>query len=680
MPTQILPKDDAFAYGPVHYGNNVILYLGCKASTSSTPFAWGNGKMHSAYHATLGTTAYTNAGITTADSESEANQLRARGMMFRAPFAEGSTATAVVQMLPLAGTPDDSHLAPRGVMGRIQGGTLASATGDEVRYEDVSCYLATVHRDVSGNVIFAIRKCSSGTFSLLANQTLAPASVALLPVLNPLTITLTLAGGSGDTTVDASFRGWGSIADIDLSASDSSAIAGSGRYGFLMGRDRADATDGIDVADICTSFSVTEGSTLKLLDSFSRYQLSSFRSVTDQFGNGGNSLQGAFGWDHFQPSQVRRMKRSTAAEAAQYFFDGTDASGSHRAMLSSRPATSSISQHRSAALTFSAQPTVSDVRFGIAVRASDPVQAVGVTTPLTCYVASVVARVSPNPVRFLLERYVSGGTTRQLASFDDAGSTYWPGYASPLTLELEVHNSLGLLNDDVVLTVKVDGVQVPLVDVSGLSGVSVDGSGTVTDGSGGRIGSGYGEGFLALTDGAENAVDVTIDDWTESALTNSELADQDQASVIVLDEGTAVGSLNDVIGNRGIHSEELEQFGSTQQFESGHVQGVAGFTDSSYVPIMRRRFQLAVVLDATGLANFRTFWDDHDGIVIPFTWQREFDSAPWKVHFLGDYDEEYVRPNTWRVSFVLETLTSHSVAALVAARPSTFSDELGHGI
>lgn len=687
MVVQILPKDDAFAYGSPNYGNNVLLWLGCKSTTGSTPFAFGNGIMHSAYQTIVGSTVYTNAGITTSDSESEAQQLRARGMMWRVPYSETSTVTATVQMLTLGGVPTSAHIAPRGVIGRIQGGSIADSTGDQIRYEGTSCYMGTVHRDGSGNFVFSILKCSSGTVTTLASQTLSPASVALIPVASPLTIEMALAGGAGATTIDVTFRGWGSIANIDLAAADSSAIAGTSRYGFIMGRDRAVAATGVKAADICTSFRVSSSGTVNVHDRFDRYQLSSYRAHTDQFSNPGFSLGGAFGWDHWQPSQVRRMKRHLSVEAAQYLFASGDADNEGRVMLSSRPSTSVISQHRSSSLTFSAQPTAGNVWFGIAVRAAQPTQVVGAGPDVfdfpnfTGYVASVTALSASTSVIFTVTRWRNGVSTA-LALYLDATTAYWNGYASPIVLDFDVYNKRGLLDDDVILKLRVDGAQVPLLKIGADPSLTVDVLGTITDSHTNRITSGAGEGFTAINVNNENATTVTIDDWQENSLTNAEVADQDQPSIIVLDETLdAVGSLNDVIGYKGTHIEEPENFGMVEHFESGHRQGIPRFTDDDYVPLERVRFQLGVVLTSLELNDFRDFWSEHDGQVIPFTWQRVFDAVPWKVHFYGDsYELVYVALGIWRLTFALETLTDYSVAAAVAADPGAFEDLLGHEV
>lgn len=678
---QLLPKDDAFAYGPAgadNYGTFLCNYLGCRISVTGTvPFL--SVYVHDAYQTTDQSTGIVtgNAAFTHA-LESVLSQSRPRCSMWRAPFAADVVVSSRVLLSLQGGIPTYGQFGTRGVACRINGGTQQGNGGVTIRYENVNCYAAVLRAlTPPAGFLLELWRVNAGAQTVLLSVALTDAQVLALNLLLPGTITLDCRTNAGNVDLIGTFSGLGSVGAVTLNVTDSSAskILSVGRCGFIMGRDRVNATLTATVLDLCQEFSVSEVvggvPTLRLLDNFVRYQLPGYglTPIADQLGRHGRWLSGSFYWDQFTKNTPLKLGRDTGAERLQWTFAAGE-TDQLRLAISSRPATDIRSQHRSAVFQISAQPASGSVGVGICLRASqpDPIDtANAATTPdapgFTGYLASCIVTTGGVTTPVWVVYAFQNGIGSLYAQFNDTGSAHWPGYAVNFTMDLEVFNRAeSTLNGPSVIKLKIDKgaglVQVPLVLGTPPSGVAVDASGTVTDASAVRIVSGAGEGFAFLnTAGA--TVNAKIDTWTEQALTSFALPDNDQLSVSFAGEGTAVGSINSILAPDYTLEVVEDHFSLRFEKDSGHVQTLPMFKSLITGKGLKRqtiRFRKQGATPAQ-LASLLTFWADHSGSVTPFNFTFPDGSATVKAHIVEDtLDYELSVFGSYTIVFTLETL------------------------
>jgi len=436
----------------------------------------------------------------------------------------------------------------------------------------------------------------------------------------------------------------------------------------------------IRVVDLCEYFSILSGSDVLVHDCFDRYQLGGAydydtdATYGDLWNNEGRSLQMAYFWDHFTGGDESvRFLRETTGQRAKWVGDAAD-SGMLQAMLSTRTATNLRSQHRSAEFIVNDQPTAGQAGCGIMLRASqaEPAHQTGGSASQDFFRGTGYAAVgvwsaggvdTPN---WFIQRYlyddnsgISLSTT--LAQFEDTASLHWSGYGNVFVFDFEVYNQEGsTLNEQAVeMKLSIDiGGGLTLVSLVGVAapGVSVV-DGVVIDNFNFRIKQGAGEGMLFTSTHANAALSIYADTWTEEALTNEDLPDRDQASIVVGGEGSATGAdLYDVIGVDYPLQIRTEHFAIRHEYDSGHRTTNPRFTNSSQQGISRTVYSCSVqgVKDTT-LSTFLDYWHDHQGAVTAFPFTAPDASVSMVCHFVADsLQYTLIGLDTYTLSFQLE--------------------------
>lgn len=631
---QFLPPDDDFAAGSTVYGANLCGYIGCRATTiDSTLAPFELALLHSAYQGYSQAGVSVTGGACTSVPEVPLVQARPRGFVWRPEFVSADLrVTGVFRMVPAFGVPDHTMIAPRGVMSRVQGGTLTGSGTTSVALVDVDCYMAVVDASVV-SVVFSLLRIIGGVQTTLAQSVQNAANFPIPNIYDLGTITLEAETNGGNVDLEATFSGLGSPQGLTLSVTDSSGskLTSPGRCGFVMGRERFNTPGTSAAADEVNLFQVEEiGGGLLLSDRFERYSLGGALPIgPDLLGFSGNSLQSAFYWDQFTGGdQNPRLTRN--GSAIRYTGSGGDQDDVF-SLISHRPSDEFRSHHRSVALTIGGQPGVGQVTAGVHLRATQPQPVQGNPAGSPDWpggqgyagVCTVRSGGVATPV-FQVYRAVAG-ITQVVAEFEDTGSAHWNGYGVPITVDFEVYNRDAQNPDGVViLKLSVDKggglLQVPVVKLGNPVGVTVDASGTITDTSIVRVPNGRGEALLVYNSNGA-VVTVDFDDWTQEALTNAGTPDNEQDSITVQGEGTPVGNLEDVL----VPDHPLERTYSQQRIrqprDSGHVVRIAKHTDALQAPIERERIPVVKsgLTEAEVVAVY-DFWDDHDGPVVPFNY------------------------------------------------------------
>lgn len=677
MASQVLPKDDDFAAGSPAYGGRLCLYLGCRAATvgptGQSQRGFEIGELHSGYQTIDPQGVQSTPAAFTGNAETQGTELRTRGVVFRRPFQADVKVSQVSVLKIVAGIPDFTNVAPRGVLARVQAGSIAADNSVGVRLENVSAYMASFYpRGTGFGSTLSLDRLNAGVFTNLAKLDLDDPTSRLLNYLLPATISLDCRASGADVALIATFSGQGAgTTTLTFTDTSGSKLTAAGRAGFLAGRDRTNSTESVKVVDLVSSFTVEEiGVGVTLVDLFQRYQLGGFAlSQVDQFGVQGRRLEGWGFWDNYSNSVVF-AKRDTAADRVKWTGLGTDVNVL-RGIWSTRAATDLRSQRRSMVCQISAQPSVGQFGVGVGLRGSQPIptdanpQGSPGFPSATCYYCACLVAAGGTTTPTFLVYWISNGVSVGLAAFADAGSTHWPGYASDFTLDFEVYNrNDGTLNGPTQIKLRVKKgagalTQVVLVAPDGglPPGVTIDASGTVQDASVVRISSGSGEAPLVYNSlGA--TVFATLDTWKEEALTGTTLPDRDQASVAVQGEGTAATSIDGLIAPEFPH--EIEHAYHTREIEmdSGHVQRVAVFQDALGAGIRRRRWRFARGgLPVSELTPILDFWRARKGSEEAFTYTPLEGGAAAKVHFVdGSLDYALEVYGAWRLAFELEEL------------------------
>lgn len=700
--TQILPPDDAFAHGTPNYGAFQTLYLGCNVTTGTTvpwnPSAAGfiARPMHGAYQTTdtLGIHDYNSAFHNNGTSASRT----VSGAMFRAPFGTDVTASATFEMRSLAGgAPTIADLAPRGVMARLSGGTLVGDGTADVRYRDVDGYMAAVYQKTSDSTLrLAVYRVNAGVFTLIGAESASLATVSTI-FTALATVTLTVSGTGATVTLQAKLTGFGSAATLTLNRSDTDAsrVVVAGRCGYFSGSDRI--VSGKTVVDLCHLFAVDEGGVRKVQDEFRRVSLAAAKQTTaDVFGTAGSGyLSSAYYWDAatFDGSfsaggktytGSKRFRRNATAGRVDFDHQVTDDDvNAGRLILSQRPADNRFSQHRSVAAIIPTAPTAStgEVWAGIILRARQ-------AQPLDENPPTIGINSSPNfpgngtagtggtGYMFVCRGISSSSVTWQLHRITNNSHipiarltefVIFPGYGSSFTMELDCYpqNAADPLGP-VRLTCKVDGTEIALVLTATAIGLGMfsPATGVFVDPTSTRIKQNEGEGLVtangfARVGSASADIDPVFFSWTQGALTNAAVLDQDQASVVLASEGAATGSaLDTIIGPDWPFEIEHRSHTVSNPFESGHRQTMPRFVDSADALLGRKgyKFRRRGVRRAE-LDDLLAHWDAHNGLELPFNFSAPGEPAQ-KVRYVEDsLQYSMSAPGTFDVAFELESLT-----------------------
>ena len=408
-------------------------------------------------------------------------------------------------------------------------------------------------------------------------------------------------------------------------------------------------------------------------DEFDRYLVGGYQqSVADVHGTTGRLLSGSFFWDRYtfdsdsdhSGADGSGPILSWGSTTADVTTDG-GANTQTLAIISSRRADDETSQHREVTMNFSAAQTVGEWRGGIILKASQPSPLTGPDHSQNPQVRgyAVYWRLNLTAPTIDVLRYNPGGFSTLIARFtDDYGTpTHWAGFATDTTLEVDCHNVESTnVDGPVLITVKVDSVQVTFTDAGGSTpaGLSYP-SGKIQDAGTLRILQGAGEGLWFLQTAMTETRTLAFSAWNQLSLTNPKvIAPNDMAAIAFLDEGTAVGSLNDSLEPDFPFTTRHVYFNLDFPMDSGHRDVVPMFNVlSSNLPRKRRIFEFRKeTANETEWDAFWTFYDSHSGVQVPFNFTPVGGSAV-KCHFLEDsVSGAKVRPGIYSLSFSIQEL------------------------
>jgi hypothetical protein len=697
---QILPADDVFDAGSPVYGTVgagfLPLYLGARLTSTGVNGIWlpdGNPfiarPMHSGYATVTPVTGVRDDNAAFYSNGSSAVR-SASGAQFRRPFGADVTVTGLFEMRTVGGTAGLAQLAPRGVFARNQAGSLIGDASADPGTVDSSCYFAAVYQKSSDSTLrLGIIRFNTGTETLLAESAAIPTGSFQWGKL--ATVALVVSGTGASVTLGAQLVGFGGTTPIIVGAVDSSGsrLTAAGRCGFVMGSDRS---VGAQVVDLCHMFQVEEGGAVVLRDEFTRLSLAAAKvAPTDIHGRTGNYLSSAFYWDAgtFDGSFSaagrtytggRKLRRNTIAGRIEFDHQTTDDDvNAGRLILSQRPASNTRSQHRSAGIIIPSAPVVTtgEVWAGIILRASQALPTdedpplTGITSspniPVGTGYMLVLRAVTSTSITWQVHRITNGGHF-SIARFTEASpfATTSFAYGTLFTLDLDCYpRSDAYPNGPVELVCRVNGVLLPLVMTAAATsaGMFSPSTGIVVDPTTSRIQSGRGEGLVAvngfLRSGSAAAnIDPVFEAWTQGALTNAVVLDEDQASVVMLPEPAVVGADLDTIlaePNRDL-SVDSHIFTLSNPFESGHRQTVARYLEADDSPVERRTIPIRVVVREAVLSALLAHFDSVNGVEGGFNYTLPGDIAR-KYHYRSDrIRHRMLAPDAYEVEFELEQL------------------------
>lgn len=551
-------------------------------------------------------------------SNPDADELtKTRGFIWRRKIATGDhnlqLNVQLAQFLGFTGIPLGTSLSSAftamlewGIMARIIAGTLAGSPGVETRYEDLTCYFLQFTTASPNIDRFSIWRYTAGVGTELIRHDLPVGGG--IAFTEPLSFRFRVVDVAGDPTLEAYlgpfkiqptlttigevqlFKALGvgdtitNLSGLPLSAgtlTDNSAskiLAPSGAHaGFSVARDRTVTalTPNTEVVDVLNFFAVEEiGNAVLLVEQFDPIYPSDGLDKTDGLGASGNIIQSDWTWDQF--GEEVEAERDAAGKAVLKTAGGTI----EIALSYQRPAPDPRNQRRTGDIdltTTGTQPTIR--RAGIFLRGR---AFVGASHNLVRgYLAYCqVLKGTPDVLKVRISQVTMTGDagitgdpmTNEvvLAEVVDAG-LFSEGVEFEMDFQVVLHPESATFDGPAVLTLRIDSTQVVLVlPSSPTAGVSVDGSGTVTDASSTRVEDGPIQGFYYSSEGFW--YDVKFDDWAEVSVAPPGTPPQDQLSISVLDEGTATTSIDSVLPESWPVTITHEYRGTAVPFESGHIQ------------------------------------------------------------------------------------------------------------
>jgi phage-related protein len=525
---------------------------------------------------------------------------------------------------------------------RIQGGTYTSATNS---YTDVTggyCF-GFLRTQPLGASWYIFRIDGAGSVTPLYSRVFTGTDIVLSGELNTYEsneLELTVEDVAGDVQLTGKLRtpSGGLVTIGTYTDTSGSKITTAGRSGFWIDGKRS-VTGGVVVSQ-ATFFQIVDGGSLYLRDEWQRAWRSGALAETDTVAgivwDGFSLMQGWIG-DWYGPTTYRRlMYRSTVGGLTDRvnFDPSTDPVGSGTGaggfLASNRRSTDKRSQNRSVQARFSTlqqdgtagttDPNPSRavgvfVRFGASAAPSSTLE------PTQAYLFALFRDDALAATYAKLYRWSNGALTTlaEKVPFTVSADTNY-------TIRLDAYNQRdagGNNTGAVVLRGFVDGVQVVLE--SPATGISVDASGTVTDGTAQRIVEGSVEGVYVFLPSGDKT--IFLDTWAEGSLTNPSSGNpQDMASIAVPNEVASDTSETLTIPVDWPIQELHYQPVNEARFESGHVRVSPRFTDE------RRVWEVAAAaLTDDDRDDLRAFWETHSGVEKTFSWVPPGQTASVKV-------------------------------------------------
>ncbi len=633
--TQILDPNDPFDLGPTTSGSRLADWIGCLPDSG----AFNRGYLTDAYSSFAGAQGVN--GAVASSVKITGTDTSARAWLHRREYTGSVRVGASFFMLPQGGITTALNIASFGVIARYQGGSISGTGTTDVHLLNGSCYMMTVEENKTTFVqTIAIIKVASGVQSTLASLTQTVAEQSAIDWFKPFELILEV---SGTSTVSLSAKlknvdlaGGGELGEVTLlTASDStSPISADGRAGFIMASPRTETIFGFtsSVADVCEWFEVSDQaapSSVYFRDEWER--LGPHFSDTygpDTLGQSGLGLQGAFSSDQFAftgttSNGTGAVKLRFDAAGEDVRFTGTGSGIEQCVSLSQRPAGDQVFQHRSATVNLASSG--SGRQFGgILLRGSwsDPVYAASPASNtevpmLKGYLALAQYNAGTNLFIVQLFRYsgATSGTPLKCAELV-TGTPLWTAGAD-FTLDFDIYpvdGSPDPNNAPVEMVVTINAAAVGLLGV-GANGITVSGAGVVIDSSSGKVAQGQGEG-LVMIHASGSVTTTTMDDWTEETLhVAAGTPPNDQATIAVQGEGTAVGTINDILDPEFGVTVDYPVESQTVPFESGHKYAESLHVGSDGLPDVRRVFSFNKQASTPREHHSLEEWfDDHQGI------------------------------------------------------------------
>lgn len=361
---QVWPALDDFAHGSPAYGQHVIGYLGCVATSSHQA-----GRLHDGY----------GGASPRAQNQSDTTG-NAAGFLRRQAFPAPMRVRLVSRKQAVAGVADVSHLKKHQVFARVTAGTLAGNGTDHVRLENITGYTFSAEWvPASGLLRFRLQRLDAGVATTLttvddtsglAGNFLTDTELILEVtdngagnvelkgyasnlVTDPVIAAVVYQpGGSGQKTVSTAaspkpgvplaphagqvgkvpvFGAAAAVLVVSAIDASGSKITAGGRCGFAIDPERVITTPAAaNVVSVATLFEVADltvpaAPAVLWRDEWSRAAPSLLQAMTDRFGTSGRNLASDYGCDQASVETVNILKRSTvdhSAESPTTFDDG----------------------------------------------------------------------------------------------------------------------------------------------------------------------------------------------------------------------------------------------------------------------------------------------------------------------------------------------------------------------
>lgn len=677
---QILPADNAFDYGTVadasgnHFGIHQSLYFGCRMGAIS----WLPGLLHDGWSTVANQAGFEGRMAVAAPTTTGADRFQRRGFLPSHPvFDEAAEASGTFQYFAPINAAFHTTYGAAGLMVRVKDPVGVDNLGT-MAYGWRNCYgygleIFSAPGGQAGILSLTLRRYVAGTESIINSATPMVGIPGIgIPSINaPITVTLKAEtiGSRVDITYTITGGGLGQTYTFVHSDTDADRILGDGRAGFYMYCARQDTSVGADpiIANGITTFQVREASTTVWRDEFRRtnplasYQTDSQSNLAGFFLEG-SSLQSAWYWDNFTawpghgPNEQgatigvsgRRFLRNQSFEAG--LVTSQNESTIALPIISQRPAGDERSQHRSAALTMINTPSSGkSYESGIILRATQPVAtAFGGTPALDGY--AMVCNAGNTTVNWQLRRY-RNGSSAIIGSLTEPYSslTYLPGIGSAFTLGFEVYPIGDPLDGAAGMTVKVDGVLLPLTPAG--SGVTSPSSGVIQDASSNRIKQGFGEGlWFGATSVGGSDYRVRYDTWSEGGLTNTlGSIPEDQASESVYAEDALYGrnpfgDLHDRLAPDFPFVQEIIGEPVQHEMESGAFKSYARAVKADGTAKPRRRWRFFKQnATAAEYSSLMTFYKSRESGEWAFNWEPIVGGTSYVCCFMDDALESLLR-------------------------------------
>lgn len=691
-----IPPNDGFDYSSAqNYGTALNMYFRVRphSSTASDPAAetstgygivFAQGDLYDGYQLS----GVNGCGFVQHSSVTSAPCITGSAWR-RQHFASGDVSIQPRMHVVSGGVNDDSFRCT-GVFGRFRNSTLAVPTGanqTEEFFRTGGCYAFLQLNKTGLGMRFKLLRFNLGVITELGDAAgfngyaspahaganlYGPAPFLRMTIVNdgsnnPQIVCyarryFVIAGGEGEggglTFTDQII--------FNVIDSSGSALRLGGYWGFFGQpmRDQSGVGQSGVLVDLFTGLNSDVGGFF-FEDQFIRRDRFAARTRVDALSRSGRSLMCGWSGDiHGTQDSGRNhffhLLRDAAVQKIQ--CGGPNALGTGQAsgwFLSQRAATIPHSAARSIIFNSANADTSIDRRHGIALRmsltGSQPDYRGGQFSKRTGYML-VVKYASPGSPTWSLEWWHFNGNTSPTAQPTVLATADLTAFGLALgtdfTLLFEAQNAGASPFGTPVLLAKVNGTAVtPTGNIPGTQVVDdylFDMRSTATKG-------GFGEGFYFHPDTAGAAQLCTIDTWLEENLTiPPEAGDQDHESVVMPAEtagktGTLEVPLSWPIRELGEH------YSVRKTAELGHR-----YVRLRY-PKKRRTWRVgARGVTTAERQSLLTFFDGHDGVVVPFDWTVPISGESVAVHFrTPTLRSALVQPSIESFDFELEEVFDH---------------------